>query len=688
MASAAEARGDMPPVGRGDRDHAPVDLGGRVEIMPGAALPDLDSPGGQAYSARGIRDRRTEMFAIVCDGPVPARIEAMTPWRGIDHPAVLKLVDWGTVDWTPEGRRRFVVVLERPGGRRLMDSLADVRDPIPEDVIIRAFMPALLSGLRDIAGRGISAGAIRPTNLFVREGSGNAVALGDCLSVPAGYGQPLLLEPVERAMAQPSGRGGGTAADDLYALGVSLLLLHLGRNPLRGMDDESVLRLKMDKGTYPALTNQLRMPQNLIEPLRGLMTDDTRQRWTLSDLDMWLQGRRLSPKQPQVPRRGGRPLEFQGEELWHCRAIARAISRNTPAAAAMIAKGDLDKWLRRSLADDERADLVEEAIASAGAGAGNRTATQEDRMVARVGIALDPTGPIRYRGIAVLPDGLGPALAEAMWAGENIQPLAETVLFQLPMFWVSCQPDFRPEYVPLVQNFDLLRTWLENPGLGYGIERVLYETCPACPCLSPQLRDQYPLTLGELLAGLDAVGRSHGRGREPMDRHIAAFITTHHKKVSDRLVGALGGGGQEPGRHALAVLHVLADVQRRFGPAHLPGLAGWLLGTLEPALERFKNRETREKLMAQAEKLVAEGSLDALVRLLDDPEALREDEKGFAQALRRYDGLSKQIDKLRRAIADQGGVAHHNGRQVAAVISSVLAMMVLVGTVVVMTGGI
>lgn len=679
MASTAE--GEEPLSAVPQAFQAPVDLGGRCEIMPGSALPELDSIGGKAYACRSHRDRKTDSFAIITERPVPARIEVMTSFRTIENPAVLRLMDWGTVDWTPDGKRRFALVFERPAGRRLMTSLGDIRDPFPDDQIVRGLLPTLLFALREMNVRGMTCGAIRPTNLFQKDSGAGVIMLGDCLSTPPGYGQPVLVETIERAMAQPAGRGNGSIGDDLYALGVTMLVLLLGRHPLPDLDEDSLLRLKMDRGTYPALTGHLRLPQSLLEPLRGLMTDDPKQRWTLSDLDLWLQGRRLSPKQPQVPRRGARPFEFQGEQLLHCRSLSRALARQPAAAAPLIERGDVEKWVRRSIGDEARGELIQTAISSAGAA--GRTATQEDRMVARVAIALDPPAPIRYRGASLMPDGLGTALAEAMWQGSSVQPYAEMVLTQLPMFWVNCQTDFRPEYVPLVQSYDAQRMMLEHVGLGFGVERVLYELCPSCPCLSPEIRDYYALTPAELLAALDHVATRPGRGREPIDRHVMAFITAHHKKLNDRLLQPLSNQ-QDPARRAIAMISILADVQNRFGPARLPNLCGWVVTQMEPVFKRFKNKETRERLKQEVVQAARDGILDALVHIVDNIEAIRADDKGFLTAMRQYETLTRQIERLKSGSDLKSDATLHAGRQVAAIVTSVIAGLTMIGTVVYM----
>jgi len=662
----------------------PADLGGRCEIFPTSPLPGLDGPGGAAYVCRNLRNPREEHFAIVCDAPAPPRIESLATFRTLDHPSLVRVVDWGTVEWAPDAVRRFVICLERPSGRRLMDSLNDMREPMPEEQLVRGFLPGMLSLLKEASRAGLTCGRINPTNLYVKHGVTGSAVLGDCVSGPPGYGQPLLFETIERGMAQPAGRGPGSVADDLYALGVTLIVLMFGRNPLRGMEPEEVLQAKIERGTYGALMGGIRPPQNLVEPLRGLTTDDPKQRWTLNDLDLWLQGRRLSPKQPQSTKRAQRPLEFDGKELWTARAVAHALSRNIPQATRLIASGELDKWLRRALNDELRAERAQQAADGAGAG---RPGSIEERTVARVCVALDPAGPIRYKGYAVMPDGIGPALAEATATGDGVQAMAEIVLFQMVGFWVNCFPDFRPDHIPLLQKFDSLRTLLEQSGPGFGVERLLYELCPAVPCMSLQVREQYVLSLAELMTALDQVAVRPLRGREPVDRHVAAYIGTHHRKLTERLLLPLSAAN-EPVVRASAMLALLVEVQRRYGPAKVPNLAGWLVTLLEPLIKRFHNRTTRERLTRDALDVAEDGALDKVLAVIDDPQALNKDQRGFASAMRQYEQLTQRIRQLRQSAGDRGGIAVNTGRQVAAVASSVVGMIVLVAIVIHMAGGI
>ncbi|MGF7213443.1 hypothetical protein GGE65_008085 [Skermanella aerolata] len=672
MATAAQA------TAASGRSYEPVNLAGRYEILPGTPLPSLDGPGGAAFAVKALRDRKVEVFARVGTLGVPPRMDLLSGIRGIEHVALMRMIEWGMVDWPVDGMKRIVFILENPGGRRFMNSLGDTREQMTEEQITRAVIQPLASALRELSSRGIVHGDIRPTNIFLRDQGTSGIMLGECVSAVTSFGQSPLLLTTERAMAQPSGRGVGTTADDLYALGITILLLFMGRNPVRHLDDEAMLQAKIERGTYPALVGTSRISLALMEPLRGMLADDPKQRWTLNDLDLWLSGRRLSPRQPQVPRRASRPFELAGAQYWHARQLARAFARNTAAAVPLIESGDLDRWLRRSLGDEARAEAVATAVDTAGAS--GKGANFEDRLVARVCLALDPSGPIRYKQKAVMADGFGAALADAFVRNEGYQALGEAISAQLPSFWVNMQPEFKAEHVPLVQAFDGLRTQLERLGSGYGIERVLYELNPMMPCYSAMVRNHMVTSGNELLSALEEVAEQPGRPREPMDRHIAAFLIARYRKLDERLIVLTTPGGEDL-RRISALLNVLADVQKRFGPVSLPGLCAWMVELMGPAIERFHSRSHREKLQNEAMRMAQEGNLAVLLKLIDDPAAIRKDEIEFTKARRQFQLAKREVDKLKIEISDREEIAETSGRQIAAVVSSIVATLAFAGIV-------
>ncbi|HSK39547.1 MAG TPA: hypothetical protein VK943_07250, partial [Arenibaculum sp.] len=62
---------------------------GRTEILPGAPVPALNAVGGPAFFARSQRDRKVELFAIVCNGGLPPRLDILGALRGAEHSSLM-----------------------------------------------------------------------------------------------------------------------------------------------------------------------------------------------------------------------------------------------------------------------------------------------------------------------------------------------------------------------------------------------------------------------------------------------------------------------------------------------------------------------------------------------------------------------------------------------------------------------
>ena len=331
----------------------------------------------------------------------------------------------------------------------------------------------------------------------------------------------------------------------------------------------------------------------------------------------------------------------------------------------------LDKWLRRSLGDEDRADDVADAIPSAKES--GKSANFEDQLVARACIALDPSAPIRYRGIAVMPGGIAGMMAHAVATGGNAGILGDIISSQLISFWIEMHKHAKAELLPLLQQFERLTAIIEKTSYGSGIERAVYELNPTLPCLSPILRSQFVTTPRAMLPALERVASSSNRAREPMDRHIAAFLVVRDRR-SEMLLEAINSPETSP-RHGLSMLSLYSDMQNRHGPENLPHFAQWLLPLLEPCIRRYFGKSSRESIQKQIKEVAAHGDLRALARLVDNPERLQRDEQEFVAARLLYLNILKEINILEGRIANRNKVVQTIGKPLAATISSLLALL-------------
>ncbi len=654
-----------------------VALGSRIEIFPAQPLPELNSLNGQAFAARYRADAASSLYAIICPPGLPPRIDEVTPMRTVDNPGVLRLIDAGVVAWSG-GARAYALVYQRPVAPRMMNALTDTHQMLSEDSINHQFITPMIGGLIALAHSGIVHNAIRPTNIFWRIGNSAQPQIGECLSAPAGLGQPVLFEPIERSLALPLGRGTGIHADDCYAFGVTLAILVMGHNPLAALGDQEIIDLKMNRGSFATIIGNQRLSPPHIEILRGLLADDARQRWSASDLEQWQSGRRMTPKSSDSGRRAARHFDFLGKDYWQVRPLAVALSSNVSEAAKIIDSESLHKWLRRAMNDDERANDVTSVVNDLKQN--GKTANYEDQLVARVCIALDHSAPIRYRGLSMMPMGIASLLAEAAINGNNISILADIISTQLVSLWIEMQKDSKIDFASTGQLFDRMRGLIDKTSFGNGIERITYEANQGLPCLSPAIRSQYVTTSKMLLPALEQVAAGGNRPREPMDRHIAAFLIVRDRRGESQLGSMSLPEGSL--RRGLALLTVLAELQTRNGPENLPHLAAWLAPIAEPALHRFISKTLRDVIQKQLKDAVTNGDLAKMLRLVDDSKRIDYDRRDFTAARMLYLNIQKEIAALESKTRNRDSVVLGAGKPMAASISSFIAIILICAAII------
>ncbi len=503
---------------------AKVVLNDRFEIDAAQPLPEFSHPAAGAFAAKRLESGSAAQLAYVARSGLPARNEILAAMRAIDHPSVLNLVGHGVAFWPPDGVERLIVIYERPA-RRLMASIDDKGKPMREDEVVRVLVRPIVAALEELKRLRIVHGAVNPVNMFVAGSEDQQLTLGDCVTAPTGFIQPAAFETIGRAMTDPAGRGIATTGDDLYALGVSIICMMLGHVPGAVHGAASLTTAKIELGSYSALLDGSNLPQFITEPVRGLLLDNPEQRWTLEDMQTWLGGRRASPRRSEIVGRLKRPIPFLGQEFNNVRSLAAAMATDSVAADGMIEDGSLEGQLTRAAQDEDLQDRIAEARRTAALG---RAGVLRERRVARVLMALDPQAPIRYRGQSVMPEGIGGALAQAVARGHGTQELAEIIGAQLPMAWIGFQGTKDESIVRLVRQFDMLSGFVGEGGLGYGIERCLYDLDPSTPCAGSLTQGRLILNAKSFLLALESVAARPDRPKEPIDRHAAAFLTSRH----------------------------------------------------------------------------------------------------------------------------------------------------------------
>lgn len=648
----------------------PVDLAGRVEIFPTAPLPWLNAPHGKAYAARAKGETRSNLYAFICEEGLPVRGEAFANFMNCDTAGLVRFRDQGVVYWPLTDQMEQVVVLQRPAGPRFDQIYATPQQPLDDATLVQSFIKPMADVLMELAKRGLTHGNIHMGNLFYNTRLGE-VQLGEAVSGPPSSAQPLLYTTIERGQAHPTGRGNPSSADDLYAIGMTGLIFALGFNPWSGMSEDELLRVKIERGSFFGLVGEQRLKGTLIELFRGLLDDSLRRRWDLNDLDTWLNGRRPAPRAADSDLKPSRPFTLNNVDYQTLRSTVHGMTREPMAAAAVIENGELERWLSRTLNSDRHASLLKKATTTFMAS--NRGSTFQDQLTARAAVVLDPQGPLRFRGVAVLPSGIGYALASLLIRGGNIQPIIDIIASPLPSMWVDEQYEGRGDHLQTQQQLEQARAYLERRTIGHGIERVIYEMLPAQPCLSPLIRKAQCRTVTDVLVALEKIAGDNVK-REPLDRHIVAFMLSRERRINQALGNMLSAPEGTPDR-AIGMVRLLAEAQARQGPADLPGLTAWAVHQLEPAIKRFHQKDLQDKARTDLQRLSKGGDLVKLVEAIDNPAMLAEDQKEFEIAQQMYATTVQDIEDLQMDIRDRTSVEGRVGQPIAAGVSAVVGFL-------------
>jgi len=654
----------------------PVTLRGSFKIYPTIPLPELNTLYAEAFSAESTKTPDDPFFALVCHPHALPRTDAFNIFRGNSFSHLLTLREWGSVFWPPSGQHVTVLVYDRPMGGRLSDILAAGEQKINPHDAAKDFIEPFVAFARDISTRGVPHRNIRPDNIFFLDEARTTWALGDCLTSPPGACQPFVFEPIEQSMCLPAGRGRSNAAADLYAFGVTLVYLLCDHDPIKKKNDQQILDSKISHGSYMTIAGDEKIAINLLEPLRGLLSDDAQQRWTHEELELWIDGRRLTPQQKQAAPSAERGFMIDRHEYKSLRPLAIAMLRNTKEASKRIKDGSLETWLQRGLEDGDTAQAVREAAQFVSTYSSDPVVADEI-MVSRVCMILDPAAPIRYRGFSFMPEGFGPAMAVEFLEKGNAQIPIEVIKHDVVQHWFEAQGTIMAAFSGERKQFTQLKSFLSFTEPGYGIERCLYTMVQGLHCLSPLIVNYHVMTIDTLLTSLDMAAKTADKSKPPIDRHICAFIAARFGHDVESHLTAFSS--PEPEISTLGMLSLLAIVQWRYRTPPLTELANWIGGLLGPALEVYHSKTTRREVEAEIPRVVRRGSLPELYNLLDNKERRKLDEMDFQSALREYALARKEIEEL-SSTEIQGEKAEHMGQQSAAITSIIISLLIVTAT--------
>ncbi len=645
-----------------------------IKIFPNRPLPELDKGTIKAYEAESKTSNNSNMFALICDNSLTPRRIATAKFQNVKSLSLIKYKGSGKILWPNPLEEKFCFVYENTMGRPMLESRTTkpALKKKPEDVMNLVINP-MIDLIEEMANKDLVHGSIWPGNIFYGgAGAGDKVILGECLAAPASTNLPLLYEPVERALADPVGKGTGALADDIYSFGVSLAVIMRGHTPEEGMSDKQIIEQKIEKGSYTTLLKNDRFSGATLELLRGLLYDNPQQRWTLEDIRAWQDGRRLSPKQSSPRIKANRPVIMGGKKYTRPELLAKDFVADTIESARIIENDDLMQWIDRAIEDKSLKGRLQGIIKE------SNTLDKGSEFSHRLSVAVSsimfPDAPIMYKDLKFHPRAFGKYLTKAYIDEQPMQHYLEVLRSYFSTFVIRAQK--KHDTSALNNKFDASRNFIKQTKINTGLERCLYLLNPECQCLSAIIKGYYVINPEELMDAIESVCAKDKKPKDLFDRHIISFLMSKSKNNIEPYIIDITSDHLH--KEFLGKIRVLATLQKRLRLSPYPNIADWIFENMEPVLKRFHDEDKKILIKNEIKKIKNKGDLTAIVALFDNRHLFDHDLSDFYEAIRQYKDLDKQKEQLILRMIDKKRFGLRTGAQIASLLSLLLAAALII----------
>ena len=651
----------------------------RYKVETDKPLPEFDTPGGMAYSVKDSDQPGRSLYCIVQEPTVAVRNEVYKSLRGSPLPNLICPVDRGLAQITVgAGRQRLVTVFQRPTGGVLLDANGKLNNRVNSTRLRQSIVLSLLKALAGLHKRGITHRFIQPSRIFFTAPDSDEVLLGECVTMPPGFRQPMALEPLEGAFATETGRGGGGASTDYFQLGATLMCLYFGQPLWTGRQRDSFLMARVNQGSYWAMSGGRDVPGALGSLVKGLMADAFEERWGAQEILDWYEGLQKPKRTSLKAWTMSRPTNFKGVAYVDRRLLADAFGQDPVEAAHFLRSLDFPVWAQTALRDEVLTERTESMLGVRPAeGAYSTSRADDNRMGTRVCLFLHPVGPIRYRGLSFFIDGLPAMLADAFARDDRdvISAISEILDGKFLSSLAEVVGDRNPMLIKHANDMKRMFDFIRSKNLGRGMERVLYEMNPALPCLSQRFERFWVASNKQFTKTMEILGADVKVMTVLLDRHVAAFCAAHGQDL-DGVFYKLASAQNDRGRFAVMTADFFGQLQQSLQLGPLPRLTEAVVDGLAPAVKGLKDRARREKVQSLLDKAKKGGDISRLVSEINLERIQLEDERQFGVARTTIMRLDRERGRLMRKVTPQDPEALQKGYRAARLVAFATFLLV------------
>lgn len=666
--------GETAPVPGGQSE-----FGERYEVITASPLPEFNTRGGEAFKAKDKKNSAVDIYALVHYPTVPLRNDL---YKDLVNRPVVNMVnplDRGLMNVNVGGgKQRLVTIFQRPKGGALMGTDGTMHPRLNANKLRQNVVLAALKAFAALHKRGKTHRMLSPTSMYFAGEDSDDIVIGECYSAPPGYLNHFATEPLELAFADDVARGEGDILSDYYQLGAVLQSLYFGEKLWEGRDRDSLAMARVNQGSYWALAGGREIPGAIGTLIRGLMADETSERWSAEEVLDWFEGVGKNKRTSMKSWTMSRPTNFKGVAFVDRRLLAYAFGKDPKEAAVFLKKIDFPSWVQQNFRDEIYTERLEHALDVRPSEGYGGPRADDYRMVARVCLFLYPTGPLFYKGHAFYVTGI-PAWFADCFARDDRETMT-TIMEVFDNRFITAASEIAGEKSTKLQSqMSALQPPMEHgpsKQLGRGLERTLYELNPILPCISSRFTNVWIGSLTQMMRALDRLSGAGGGKNILLDRHVAAYCAAHGSGM-EREFNNLAAAQSNPAKFNALTAEFFGHLQTKLKLEPLKHLTEKLVEGLGPAVKALKNKKRREQVQTVLEKLKKGGEISKLSTDLNMIKVQALDAREFAQASNLVARLEKEKIKLSKKVVATDKEPRQRGYRGAKIVA--FAMFVLVG---------
>jgi len=446
--------------------------------------------------------------------------------------------------------------------------------------------------------------------------------LGKLISEYIGYSQISSFETYERVTCHKAGKSHREYGADYYAMGATLCSVLIGGTIFQAIPSAIVAKIKFENGSF--------------------------------DSFYYLANTKASLN-----------ISSRNESL------ITVIAENWDTAKKAIKLSDMARWLSFT---SKFTDIESKLFGMTKPG--QLEVIIPDEKLSRLLYYMDDSGPFRYRKLTFHPDGLGNLLSYL-----NQNPDEELTSYLLKALdygliegWIMSQDDRNMYKLKrLGWSPRKIKFFARKKEIGFGIERVMYETSKFLPCQGEVLKDRYCVGLPSLLTSLNDKRLSYGE-ESNVDNHITSYITTYIELEDSVKIKQLKSFPQIAKSAEIKHLAIFTLAQQKSGIKSLPALSQWLREGLNLISKNLNSKNIKSTLAEKLDEAVPSGDLQKLFSIIVNANLIRNDLYGFKEAKTQYKILNFEILKLRsQANLDQ--LSYRLGLRVSVIFSYLICVI-------------